>query len=83
MNNSNKYKFNGWNNKNFYGSKKKTSIDKNKINYLKKLKKQNVRKESYKKINFKIYKIFNEMNGNKNDVSFFSNYDKYKLSDFI
>lgn len=83
MNNTNKYKSNSWNNKNFYSFKKKIPIDKNKINYLKKLKKQNARKESYKKKNFNINKIYNEMNGDKNDVSFFSNFDKYKWSEFI
>jgi len=83
MNNSNKYKSNGWNNKKFYSFKKKGPIDKNKINYLKKLKKQNTRKESHKKINFKINKIYNEIEGDKNDISFFSNFDKYKWSEFI
>ena len=83
MSNSNKYKSNSWSNKKFYSFKKKGPIDKNKINYLKKLKKQNTRKESHKKINFKINKIYNEMDGNKNDISFFSNFDKYKWSELI
>lgn len=83
MSNSNKYKSNGWNNKNFYSFKKKGPIDKNKINYLKKMKKQNTRKESHRKNNFKVNKIYNEMDGNKNDISFFSNFDKYKWSEFI
>lgn len=89
MSNSNKYMSNGWNNKKFYSFKKKGPIDKNKINYLKKLKKQNTRKESHKKINFKINKIYNEIEGNKNDISFFliltntNGVNSYKTPNFI
>jgi len=79
---SRKYDVNYWKG----GSKKIFSnqvFDKKKINFLKKKKEQHAKKESYKRIHFRINKTFDELSGNKNDPVILNHFDKIKWSDFL
>ena len=78
---SGKYNVNYWK-----GGKKNFSdevFDKKKIIFLKKKKEQHAKKESHKRIHFRINKIFDELSGNKNDPEILNQFDNNKWSDFL